>query len=87
MLPYCNSTRRTMEDNLNILENERRPQFFFKERRPRYFEDGRRKKKVMKPKTVKNKNNNIFENGRQPQFALKKEGHLNCLENNAAKKH
>ena len=30
MQPYSNPTRRNMEDNLNIFENGRRPQFFWK---------------------------------------------------------
>ena len=38
MHPYYNATRRNMEDDLNIFENGRRPQFFFKGRRPQLFE-------------------------------------------------
>jgi hypothetical protein len=30
MQTYLNPTRRNMEDNINIVENGRRPQFFFK---------------------------------------------------------
>jgi hypothetical protein len=40
MQPYSNPTRRNMEDNLNIFENRRRPQFFFKEGNLSFFENG-----------------------------------------------
>jgi hypothetical protein len=41
MQPYSNSTRINMEDNQNILENGRRPQFFLKEDKLIFFENGR----------------------------------------------
>ena len=37
MQPYINPTRRNMEDDLNIFENGRRPQFFENGRRPQFF--------------------------------------------------
>ena len=58
-----NPTRRNMEDDLNIFENERRPRFFLKENDLNLFENGRRRQT-----NDATKNNNIFENGRRPQF-------------------
>ena len=49
-----------MEDNINIFEKGRRPQFF--------FENRRQPQKQMQPKTIKRKNNNIFKNGTGPQL-------------------
>ena len=37
MQPYFNQTRKNMEDNLNIFENGRRPQYFENGRRPQFF--------------------------------------------------
>jgi hypothetical protein len=45
MQPYYNQTRQNMEDNLNIFENGRRPQFFFKGRQLKKFKNGRQPKK------------------------------------------
>jgi hypothetical protein len=42
MQPYSNPTGRNMEDDLNIFENGRRPQFFLKEDDLIFFENGRR---------------------------------------------
>ena len=66
-----------MEDDLNIFENGRRPQFFGKRKTTSIFlkmEDNL--KKIMQPKTIKSKNNNIFENGRLHKFFFKKEDNL-----------
>jgi hypothetical protein len=42
-----------MEDDLNIFENGRRPQFFFlKEDDLNFCENGRRPKIIMQPKTI-----------------------------------
>ena len=37
MQPYSNPTRRNIDDDLNIFEKGRRPQFFEKGRRPKLF--------------------------------------------------
>ena len=65
-----------MEDDLNLFEKGRRPNFFENRRRPKYFWKGRRlifskiedDHKKMQLKAIKCKNNTILENGRQPQF-------------------
>jgi hypothetical protein len=69
MQPYSNLTRRNMEDDLNIFENGRRPQFFLKEDDLKFFFKWKiTQNKIMQPKTSESKNNNIFENGRRPIF-------------------
>ena len=60
-----------MEDDHSFFEKGRRSQFFFKWKITSIFlkiEDDL--KKIMQPKTIKNKNNNVFENGRRPDFFL-----------------
>ena len=41
MQTYSNQTKRNMEDNIHVFENERRPQFFENRRRHQFFENGR----------------------------------------------
>ena len=41
MQTYSNPTRRNMEDDLDIFENGRQPQFFLKEDDLNFFENGR----------------------------------------------
>ena len=56
--PYYNLTRRNIEDNLNIFENGRRPQYFWKLKTTSIF--------------LKMEDNlNIFENGTWPQYLKK----------------
>ena len=57
-----NPTRRNMEDDLNIFENGRRPQFLRNGRRPKFLGNGRRPQ--------------FLRNGRRPQF-LELEDDLN----------
>ena len=45
MQTYSNTTRRTMEEELNIFENGRRPQFFLKEDDHNSFQNGRQPQK------------------------------------------
>ena len=54
MQPYFDPTKRNMEDNLNIFENRRRPQFFLNGRQPHLKKNERQRQ--------------FFENGRRPQF-------------------
>ena len=66
-----------MEDEINIFENGRRPQFLFKGSQPQIFRKWKTtSKKMMQPKMIKSKNKKIFESGRRPNFLLKKEDNL-----------
>ena len=63
-----------MEDDLNILENGRRPKFFEKGRLPKFFlkmEDD--VKKIMQLKPIKSKNSNIFVNEDDLNFCEKED--------------
>jgi hypothetical protein len=53
MQPYFNPTRRNMEDDPNILENGRQPQFLLKEDNLNFFENRRRPpQKIMQQKQL-----------------------------------
>ena len=63
-----------MEDDLNILENGRRPNFFEKGIQPQFFlkmEDN--VKKIMQLKPIKSKNSNIFVNEDDLNFCEKED--------------
>ena len=58
-----NTSRRNIEDDLNIFENGRQSQFLGNGRRPQVLGNGRRLNFVEMEGDL-----NIFENGRQPQY-------------------
>ena len=65
MQPYSNPTRRNMEDDLNILENGRRPQFFYMEYDLNIFLN------VRQPKICKNRRQLLKENHNQKKSKVK----------------
>jgi hypothetical protein len=57
MQPYSNPTKRNMEDDLNIFEYGRRPQFLMKKEDDLYYfkTECQPKKKEMQPETLNSK--------------------------------
>ena len=88
MQPYFDPNRWNIEDDLNIFENWRRPQFFPNRRRPRFCSRQPRElifgmlhsfnqtRWNMDLNFLENgRRPQLFENGRRPQFYLMEEGH------------
>jgi hypothetical protein len=70
MQPYSNPTRRNVEDNLNIFENGRRPQFFWKRKTTLFKKNKTTSFKKIEPKAIiflkMEDDPNCFEKGRRP---------------------